>query len=166
MKVFEYPYVIITIFIICFVLLAAVGIYFAIRGVKTANGHLENAFSSISKLEKAFKMTGKQRLDRCVMYIGVSSDKSRSTYSEPNVFTDIKQVMLSAFPDNANGGISVYGDNSYIAFSGCDADVARKRCESCLEEINKCLIKHGSINLVSVRVGAFFAFGSKFFILL
>ena len=50
MQLFEYPYIIITILVLCFIVLTAIGIYFAIRGAKTAAGSEEKAFINISKL--------------------------------------------------------------------------------------------------------------------
>ena len=161
MQIFEYPYVIITIFIICFVLLGAFGVYFAIRGVKTANGHAEDDLSSVSKLESAYIKAGKQRGDRCIMYIGISSDSDRSKYSEPKAFEDIKQILLRAFPSAENCCISAYADKNYVVFTEWNAEVARKNAESCLDEINKCLTKHSSLNLVSVRIGSYLAFGTN-----
>ena len=74
MQIFEYPYVVISIFALGFVILAAIGLYFAVRGVKTANGNAENDFITISKIESSFKRQAKMRVDRCVMYINISSD--------------------------------------------------------------------------------------------
>jgi flagellar basal body-associated protein FliL len=68
MQILEYPYVIITLLGLCFLLLAAVGIYFAVRGAKTAKGRAEKDFVNISKLESAFEKSGKTKAERCVLY--------------------------------------------------------------------------------------------------
>ena len=81
MQVFEYPYVIITILVLCFAALSAVGVYFAVKGAKTAKGSEGKAFVSISRLEAAFQKSGKLREDRCVFYARVSLDQFRSLYS-------------------------------------------------------------------------------------
>ena len=67
MQIFEYPHVIITIFILCVVSLAAIGIHFAIKGVKTAEGSAERDFTTISKMEGNFKKAAKLHADRCVL---------------------------------------------------------------------------------------------------
>ena len=94
MQIFEYPYIIITILVLFFIAIAAVGVYFAVRGVKTASGKDEKDFINISKLENDFAKSGKSRENRCVLYIGVSLDNFRNLYSEAetlNVFSEIKQ---------------------------------------------------------------------------
>ena len=75
MQIFEYPYVIITILVLFFIILGAVGIYFAMRGVKTANGNEENDFVNLAKLEKCFEKSGRLREDRTVLYCNVDLDK-------------------------------------------------------------------------------------------
>jgi hypothetical protein len=69
MQLFEYPYIIITILVLCFIVLITIGIYFAIRGAKTAVGSEEKAFINISKLEASFEKSGKSREKRCIFYI-------------------------------------------------------------------------------------------------
>ena len=59
MHFFEYPYVIITILVLGFLLLGAVGIYFAVRGVKTANGKEERDFTNVSGVESRFAKSKK-----------------------------------------------------------------------------------------------------------
>ena len=72
MQIFEYPYVIVTIFILCFAAVIAVGVHFAIKGMKTANGKDENDFVSLGKLESEYIRAAKARKDRSVAYIGTS----------------------------------------------------------------------------------------------
>ena len=59
MQIFEYPYIIITIFVFCFIVLGAVGIYFAIKGVRTANDSIGKDFTNLSKIENSFKKSEK-----------------------------------------------------------------------------------------------------------
>ena len=49
MQIFEYPYIIITILVLCFIVLTATSIYFAVRGAKTAKGSEEKDFINISR---------------------------------------------------------------------------------------------------------------------
>ena len=71
MQIFEYPYIIITILILCFIILVVIGVYFAIKGAKTANGIEERDFINISKLETVFEKSGKLQEDRSVFYVKI-----------------------------------------------------------------------------------------------
>ena len=50
MKFFEYPYVIITILAMIFIVMGFVGLYFTVKSVRTAKGASEKGFSSIGKV--------------------------------------------------------------------------------------------------------------------
>ena len=43
MRLFEYPYVIITVLAMCFILMGIIGLYFAMKSVKTAKEEAEKA---------------------------------------------------------------------------------------------------------------------------
>ena len=45
--IFEYPYVIITILVLGVIAMLAIGAYFAVKSVKTANGLAEKSFCGI-----------------------------------------------------------------------------------------------------------------------
>ena len=62
MQIFEYPYIIITILVMCFIVLSAVGVYFAIKGAKTANGKEEKDYVSKKKIEHLYKKYGGNNL--------------------------------------------------------------------------------------------------------
>ena len=109
MRIFEYPYVIISVFAICFLLLLAVGIYFAVRGMKTANSKDENDFLNISRLEKDFVRAGKLRKDRCIIYISVSLDNFRSLYSRRflrNISARISGICTTLRPASDLGSLA------------------------------------------------------------
>ena len=161
MQIFEYPYLIITIFIICFVFIGAIGVYFAIRGLKTASGNLEYDFLNTSKLESEFNRLGKNRSDRCVIYVDVSTENARDNYSEPNVFTDVKQILLQSFGMTDDGGICVYGEKNYLAVTDWDIELARQNIENCMSEVTKCILKYEAINIVNVKMGFLFAVGTN-----
>ena len=161
MQIFEYPYVIITVFGFLCILLAAIGMYFAAKGLKTAEGHIENDFITVSKMESEFKKAAKRRTDRCVMYISVSSDNPHSSYSERKVLSEIKSILLEIFSGDAKGFISVYDKTNYIVLANWDIETAQNRIENCQNELNKCLLNHGVLNLVNVRIGLFFAVGTS-----
>ena len=161
MQIFEYPYVIITIFIFAFVILGAIGVYFAIRGVKTANGHPENDFIAISKMESDFKRLGKQREDRCVVYVGVSSDNPIKSYSQSDVFSEMKHILLHAFSDGEDNNISIYDENNFVVLANWDFETTRQNIESCQVELNKCLLKYSALNIINITFGVYIAVGTQ-----
>ncbi len=164
MQIFEYPYIIITILVFCFIVLTAIGIYFAVRGVKTANGKDENDFINISKIESCFEKAGKLREDRCVVYISTSLENFRSLYSNgqtSNVFSELKRVLIDVFSDGENGAVSTYGEENFVAFLKCDMETARTEIGKCLESLNKCLLKYSALNIIDIRFGSYFAFGTQ-----
>ena len=63
MHVFENPYIIIASLAIGVVVLAAISICFAVRGLRAANGQTERSFTSISKMESRFKAMGNRIVD-------------------------------------------------------------------------------------------------------
>ena len=164
MQIFEYPCIIISILAFSFIALTAIGIYFAVRGAKTAKGNEEKDFININKLESAFEKSGKLREDRCVFYAKVSLDNFRSLYSARqtlNVFSEVRTVLLEAFSDGEDSNISIYGEKNFVVFSKWNIETARKKIESCFAELNKCLLKHSALNIIDVRIGMYFAFGTQ-----
>ena len=164
MQIFEYPYIIITILIFGFVVLTAVGIYFAIRGAKTAKGNEEKDFINISKMESVFEKSGKLKEDRCILYTKVSLDNFRSLYSAhqtATVLSEIKSVLLECFSRDNVSDIAIYGEKNFVVFSKWNVEQAKKEVSVCFETLNKCLLKHGALNIVDIRIGAYFAFGTQ-----
>jgi len=163
MQIFEYPYVIITILVICFILLTAIGILFAVRGAKTAKGSEEKNFMNINKLETAFEKAGKLKEDRCIFYAKVSLDNFRSLYSAQqtmNVLSEIKSVLLECFSKDEECNIALYGEKNFVVLSKWDMETARKETDLCFEKLNKCLLSHSARNIVDIRIGAYFALGT------
>ena len=160
MHVFENPYVIIAVFALCFAALIAVGISFAVRGLRAAKGHVESDFITISKMESDFKKFAKERTDRCVTYINVSSENPRTSVSQPNLFADIKLILLSAFSSEGSA-VSIYDDENFVALSNWDEETAKSNIENAQSELNKCLLEHSALNLVNVRVGICLAVGTE-----
>lgn len=160
MPIIENPYAIIAIFAFSFVLLATIGVCFAIKGIKTAEGHTENDFVSISKVEKDFKILKKHSCDRCVMYVNVSSDIPKDLISEKDVLARIKRILLGVF-SKEDSVISIYDDEDFIILAVLDEDEVREKIEFCQGEFNKCLSDYSALNVISIRIGAYFAVGSN-----
>jgi hypothetical protein len=55
MQIFEYPYVIITILVMFFIVMGLIGLHFTIKSVKTAKGAHQKDFCSMGKIENDFE---------------------------------------------------------------------------------------------------------------
>lgn len=161
MQIFDYPYIIITIFVLCFIGLGAVGIYFALRGMKAAEGQVENDFTTISKMEGYFRSLGKQRTDRSVIYVGLSSDDPGALHAESTLFANIKRILLGTLSDGENSAIASYDEQNFVALANWDMETARKKIENCQNELNKCLLAYSTLNIVVIRVGLYFVIGTQ-----
>ncbi len=156
MQIFEYPYIIITIFVLCFILLAGMGIYFAIKGMKTANDRPENDFTSIGKMESKFEKSGKLREDRCVLYIGVSLENFRNLHSEEEttkVFSGIKTVLLNSFSIGEKCAVSPYGEKNFVSLANWSAEDAEENIKNAISELNKCLLNSNALSVVEIKIG-------------
>ena len=164
MRIFEFPYILIFIFIIFFFILGGIAIFFAARGLKNTNYEEKNDFTNISKLESCYIKSGKLRENRCVMYICVFLDNYRNLYSEEKTekaFASIKQVLLDSFSPRKNGFIASCGEYTYVAYTTLSADEVRSNLETFNATMTQCLIDCGALNIVEVKTGTFFAIGSE-----
>lgn len=164
MQILEYPYIIITLLVLFFILLAAVGIYFAVRGIKTAGGKDEKDFVTLGRLQGEFERSGKLREDRCVLYAGVSLEHLRSLHSDKKteiILSGIKNILLEAFSDIEGGHITPYSGTDFVAFTKLNADSARKKTEETLNVLSKHLHENQVINLIDVKIGLYFAYGTE-----
>ncbi len=152
MHVFENPYIIIATLAIGVVVLAAIGICFAIRGLRAANGQTERSFTSISKMESRFKSMGKSH-SRLVLYINFSTDNLRVSRSEQKLFLEIKDNLLYTFANSEESFVAAYDDKNYIVIANLDAETIKEQIETCINDLNKILLKHCAFNVVIVRIG-------------
>lgn len=161
MQIFEYPYIIITIFVFCVIVLGAVGICFAIKGVKVANDQAENDFTAISKIERIFKTSANLRADRTVLYFSVSSENFYDLYAQPNTFSQIKNILLHIFANGKDSFISLYNEKNFVAFTNCNSETLQKNIELLQNELNKFFINQSLLKVVNVRVGAYCVVGTN-----
>ena len=154
MHVFENPYIIIASLAIGVVVLAAIGICFAVRGLRAANGQTERSFTSISKMESRFKAMGKSR-SRLVIYINLSTDNLCASRSEQKLFLEIKHNLLNTFANGEESFAAAYDDKNYIVIANSDAETIKEQIETCINDINKILLKHSAFNVVTVRIGSY-----------
>ena len=163
MLMFEYPYIIITILAVCFVILIAVGIYFALRGIKTANSATEKDFVNLGRVEALFEKSAKSQSNRCVFYISLDYDNYRNLHSHQqtmNIMTELRQILPGYFSDGDNSAVAVYGEKNSVAFAKWSEEKSKTMAEDCIFSLNKCLREHAAINLVDIRVGVYFAHGT------
>ena len=154
MHVFENPYIIIASLAIGVVVLAAISICFAVRGLRAANGQTERSFTSISKMESRFKAMGKSR-SRLVLYINLSTDNLRISRSEQKLFLEIKHNLLNTFANGEESFAAAYDDKNYIVIANLDAETVKEQIETCINDINKMLLKHSAFNVGTVISGSY-----------
>lgn len=164
MQIFDSPYMVITLLLVCFVLLSAAGIFFVVKGLNVANGKEECGFVSMSRLKKHFQNAAKQRTDRCLIYLSVSLDEYRSLNSAARakaVLDDIKSTLLCVFSQDNDGGISPCGEACFVAFAPWIEEYAQEQIRSCQDEIGQCLLKHNARNVVNVHMGCCSGVGTQ-----
>ena len=164
MQFFVSPHIIISLLLLCFVLLAAAGIFFVVSGINAATGSEELDFTHIKQVKKSLLKATKQRTDRCMVYISVSLDNYRNLYSASRaaeIFDEIKSVLLCVFSDGDGGTIAMSGETNFLAFGRWNADHARNKIELCQNELGKCLLTHNALNVVNVHFGYCATFGTQ-----
>ena len=156
MQIFEYPYVIITILAIIFLVMGLVGLYFTMKSVKTAKGTAEKSFCGIGKIENDFEKAGALRENRAIIYISISLDSMKRLYSESKairMYSEIKRIMLNHFSLSINGEISLYGNENFVALNGLEPKEIEERIEKCYSEISEAFVKHDAVGVVRVNFG-------------
>ena len=156
MKIFEYPYVIITILAIIFLVMGFIGLFFTMKSVKTAKGTSKKGFCGIGKIENGFEKAGAMRKNRTIAYVSVSLDGVKRLYSESKaarMYEQIKRILFRYFCVNIDGEISLYGNESFVILNDLDSDEMEQRIGRCFEEINEAFVKHSAINVVRVHFG-------------
>ncbi len=156
MQFFEYPYVIITILAIIFLLMGLIGLYFTMKSVRTAKGTAEKSFCGIGKIENDFEKAGAARQNRSIVYISVSLESMKRLYSESKagrMYEQIKKVLLKAFCLSIGGEMTLYGKDNFVALNNLNADETERCIERCFEEVNEVFIKYGVVNVVHISFG-------------
>ena len=154
MRFLEYPYVIITILAMIFLVMGLVGLYFTMKSVKTAKGAPEKSFCGIGKIEYDFEKAGNMRKNRSLVYISVSLDSTERLHSESKamrIFEKIKDLLLKYF--GVNGNVSIYGKNNFVALSDLDTNEIENRVSECYKEINKVFANHEAVNTAIINFG-------------
>ena len=155
MHIFENPYILVATLAVGVVILVSIGICFAVRGIRVASGQTNSTFTSISYLERKFNTIGKARRSRVLLSINLSTDNLHRSHLEQKLFLEIKHKLLEAFADGEDSFLATYDDKNYIVLSSLNVEIIREQVEACLDDINKILLKHSALNIVSVTIGAF-----------
>ena len=137
MKFFEYPYVIITILVIIFLVMGLIGLYFTMKSARTAKGNPEKGFCGIGKIESDFEKAGKLRKKRSIIYISMSLDGVKRLYSESKamrMYEQVKNILFRHLCVNVSGDISVYGQQNFVAVNELDSERTEKCIDRCFEE--------------------------------
>ncbi len=156
MKFFEYPYVIITILAIFFVVMGLIGLYFTIKSVKTAKETAEKSFCGISKIENDFEKAGAERKNRTIVYVSIVLDGMKRLHPESKavrLYEQIKKILLSKFCIGTDGEISLYGKENFVVLNSLDADKVEETIKNCSDMINEVLLKHSVVNIVRMNFG-------------
>ncbi len=156
MKIFEYPYVIITMLALSFLVMGLIGLYFTMKSVKTAKGTSEKNFCGIGKIETDFEKAGALRKNRSIIYISISLDGMKRLYSESKavrMYEQIKKILLTHLCLNTGGEISLYGNENFVAFNSLEAGETERCIDKCFQEINEAFVKHGAVNVVRINFG-------------
>ncbi len=156
MQIFEYPYVIITILAIFFIVMGLVGLHFTMKSVKAAKEAPEKGFCGIGKIESDFEKAVAVRKNCCLVYISLSLDSMKRLHSEAKamrMYEQVKRILLKHFGYGAGGEISLYGKDNFLALNSLD-EIEITRCiDKCYEEINETFIAHGAVNAIRIKFG-------------
>ena len=154
--IFEYPYVIITILALSFLVMGLIGLYFTLKSVKTAKGSAEKSFCGIGKIENDFEKAGANRKNRCIVYIFISLDNMKRLYSESKairMYEQIKKILFNHLCLGIDGEISLYGKENFVALNSLKSGEIAQCIDKCFEEINEVFVKHSAVNVVRMNFG-------------
>lgn len=156
MQIFEYPYIIITILVMIFILLGLIGLYFTIKSVRTARSVVAKSFCGLGKMENDFNKDAEERKNRCLVYVAISLEEVKRLYSDSKagrLYEQIKRILLRHLCLEAEGVIAHYGKENFVALSGLRPKEIEAQMDQCIQEIHDVLQKFGAVNLVPVHFG-------------
>lgn len=163
MFIFDYPFVIAGLLIICFIVLGILGIRFVANGIKAVKKNYMPEFLSVNKVKNLFERLSKSGGSRSIIYIGTSFEDVRRLYSAARaeyIISEIKPILLKYFAAEESGGIAVYNRTDFAAVNNWGLKTAENNLEHCAEEINRCLLKFRALNAVSIKFGSYSAVAS------
>jgi len=156
MKFFEYPYVIITILAMVFLVMILIGLYFTMKSVRTTKGTLEKNFCGINKIENDFEKARVSSKNRSIIYISMSLDGMKRLYSESKaarMYEQIKRILFRYLCLGTDGEITLYGNENFVALNSLKSDEITSHIDNCFKEINETFVKYGVVNVVNINFG-------------
>ncbi len=156
--IFQYPYIIITIFVIVFIGMGLFGLYFMVKSQRASKGAVAKSFCGLNKIENDFVKTGNTLKNRTVVYVSVSLDGMKRLYSESKairIYEQLKNILFRHLCLSIDGNISFYGNENFVASNNLQAEEIAHCIDKCFEEINETFIEYDVVNVVRVRFGYF-----------
>lgn len=156
MRFFEYPYVIITIFVMIIFAMGLFGLYYTMKSVKTAKGTAEKSFCGMGKIESEFEKAGAMRKSRTVVYVAMGLDEVKRLHPESRVirmYEEVKMILFKHLCLDAGGEISVYGEENFVAINNLATEGVNSCIEESFAEINNVFTEYGMVGVVKVNFG-------------
>ncbi len=156
MRIFEYPYVVITIFIIVTLFMLLIGLFFTIKSVRVSKGTAPKGFCGVSKIKLDFEKAGIVQKTRSVVYVAVSLEGVKRLLPESRVnrmYQKIKQILFRHLCLNIHGKISVYSEENFVSFNLLESEEIEQVLQRCFEDISDILVRYRAVNLVPVHFG-------------
>jgi len=159
MQIFEYPYVIITIFVFASAVMGIIAMYFSLKYSKTANGTEEKDFLGLGKLEARYKKMLREKQRRCLIYVSVSLDNMIRFGSEAKAMRllgEIRKVLLEYVATGEDDTISACSKLAYAVLKDCTEEEAEAEVEKAVEAINKLTRESEAVTHAKTRFGIYF----------
>lgn len=163
MFIFEHPFVIAGLLIICFIIMGIFGILFAVNGINAAKKNDVPEFLSVNNVKNLFERLSKSGECKSIIYIGTSFEEVRRLYSDAraeNIFSEIKPILLKYFAAEESSEIAIYNRTDFVAVNSCGIKTAENNIECCADEINKCLLELHVLNVFNIKFGSYSAVAS------
>ena len=158
MQIFEYPYVIITILVFCFMIAGAIGLYFAVKGYKNANGMAEKGFCRIGHLENEYKRLQLRGTMRCLVYVNMSAEEMIRYNQQPKamrILSQIQKILYRVFLENNGNLISNYTTFNFAILAVSNPEKTEMLIKRCKTEINRMISINEAASSVNVNMGIY-----------
>ncbi len=158
MQIFDFPYIIITILVMIFVLMGIIGLFFTMKSSKATKGTSKKNFCGLNKIENDFEKSGYSNHNRCILCVSIPLDNMTRLYSESKalrMYEQIKRILLRHFGLNIDGEISLYGRENFVAFNVLEPDQLELCIDNCYKEISEIFSRNGAVGVVRANFGYF-----------
>lgn len=155
MTVFEYPYILI-IFSALFLAMILIGVYFTMKSVKAVSGTAEKDFCTIEKAEAKYAESEAMGKYRTIIYISIVLDAMKRMHSEAvaaSMYDRVKSALFKCLCLDIDGGLSLCGNENFIAVNSLEPNEAQACIERCFEKVNEIFIEYGAVNIGRIHFG-------------